>query len=83
MLSLSILGLVVFIILKSRKLRLFTGHLFSNTVKIILFISDTQYYVPIKLYRMAESMQLFKIMGTLTPENGKIKEIYMLHSWYH
>ena len=34
MLSLSILGLVIFIFLKSRKLKLFGGHLFSNPVKI-------------------------------------------------
>ena len=33
MLCLSILGLVIFVILKSRKLKLFRGHLFSNAVK--------------------------------------------------
>ena len=62
MLSLSIVGLVIFIILKSRKLRLLTGHLFSNTVKIMLFMWDTQYYIPIKLCRMAGSIHLFKII---------------------
>ena len=41
MLSLSIISLVIFIILKSRKLKLFTEYLFSNTVKIMLFISYT------------------------------------------
>ena len=69
MLSLSIFGLVIFIILKSRKLKLFTGHLFLNTVKIMLFISDTQHYVPIKLCRVAGSIHLFKITVMLTPEN--------------
>ena len=39
----------------------------------MLFISDTQYSVPIKLYRMAGSIHLFKILGMLTPENGKLK----------
>ena len=73
MLGLSILGLVIFIILKSRKLRLFRGYLFSNTVKIMLFILDTQYYVLIKLFRTAGSIHLFKITGTLTPENVKLK----------
>ena len=71
MFSLSIESLVIFVILKSRKLKLFTGHLFSITVKIMLFISDTQYYVPIKLCRTAGSIHLFKIMGSLTPENVK------------
>ena len=62
MLSLSILGIVFFIILKSRNL--FRGHLFSNAVKIILFISDVQYYV---LCRYAGSIHLFKITGISTP----------------
>ena len=31
------------------------------------------YYVPIKLCRMAGSIHLFKITGTLTAENVKIK----------
>ena len=42
MLSLSTLGLVIFVILKSRKLKLIRGHPVSNAGKIILFISDTQ-----------------------------------------
>ena len=58
----------IFVILKAEKLRLFRGHLFSNAVKIMLFISNTQYYVPIKLCRMAGSIHLFKNMGMLTPE---------------
>ena len=42
----------------------------------MLSISDTQYYVSIKLCRTAGSIHLFKITGTLTPENVKLKEIY-------
>ena len=67
MLCLSILGLVIFIILKSRKQKLFIGQL-----KTMLFISDTQYYVPIQLCRIAGS--IFKITGILTPENVKLKK---------
>ena len=40
----------------------------------MLFISDTQYYVHIKLCRMAGSIHLFKITGKLTPENVKLKK---------
>ena len=47
MLSIFILGIVIFIILKVRNLKLFRGHLFSNAVKVMLFISDAQYYVHI------------------------------------
>ena len=55
MLIISLLGKVVFIILNVRKLKLFTGYLFSNGVKIMLFISDIQYYVPVKFCRTAGS----------------------------
>ena len=78
MLSLSILGLVLFVILKSRKLKLFREYLFSNAVKIMLFISDAQYYVLIKLCRTAGSIHLFKIMGMLTPENVNLKQNVIL-----
>ena len=63
MLSQSILGIVVFIIINDRKLRLFRGHLFSNAIKIVLFISDAQYYMPVKLCRTAGSIHLFNITG--------------------
>ena len=36
LLSLSILGISIFLIIKASKLKLFRGHLFSNAVKIIL-----------------------------------------------
>ena len=72
-LSVSIFGLVIFVILKSRNLKLCLGYLFSNAVKIMLFISDAQYYVPKKLCRTAGTIHLFKIMGTLTPENIKLQ----------
>ena len=68
MLSLSILGIVIFVIIKLKNLKLLRGHLFSNAVNIMLFILDAKYYVPIKLCRTAGSIHLFKITGTLTPE---------------
>ena len=73
MLTLSILEIVIFIILNSRKLKLFKGHLFSNAVKIMLFISDVQCYLPVKLCRTAGSIHLFQITGKLTPEYVKLK----------
>ena len=72
-LSISILGLVSFAVLHTRKLKLCRTHLFSNAVKIMLFISDVQFYVPIKLCKTAESIHLFKITGMLKPENVKLK----------
>ena len=40
-------------------------HLFSNAVKIMLFISDTQYYVPVQMCRTAGGIHLFKNIETL------------------
>ena len=73
MLGLSLLGLVLFVILLTQKHKLCRGHLFYNAVKIKLFISDTQYYVPIKLCRMAGNIDLFRITEILTPEHLKLK----------
>ena len=67
------LGLALFVILKSQRLKLCRGHLFSNAIKIMLFIMDAQCHVPSKLCRMAGSIHLFKITGTLTLENVKLK----------
>ena len=47
MLCISLLGIIGFVIFNAIKLKLFKGHLFSNTVKLILFITDAKYYVPL------------------------------------
>ena len=83
MLSLSILGIGIFIILKARKLKLFRRHLFSNAVKIMLFISNAQYYVPVKFCRTMGSIHLFKIIGILTPEHIKVKGNILWNVIYH
>ena len=70
-LALTILGLVMVAILHYRKSKLCRGCLFSNAVKIIIFISDVQYYVPIKLCKTTGNIHLFKIIGTFKPENIK------------
>ena len=72
-LSISIFGLVIFADLHSRKLKLCRGCLLSNGVKIMLFISDVQYYIPIKLCKTAGRIHLFKTTGMLKPENVKLK----------
>ena len=71
-LVLMILGLVMVEILHYRKSKLCRGCIFSNTVKIMIFIPDVQYYVPIKLCKTTGSIHLFKITGMLKPENIKL-----------
>ena len=46
--------------------------MFSNAMKIMIFISNVRYYVPIKLCKTAGSIHLFKITGMLNSENVKI-----------
>ena len=64
-------------ILNYRKSKLCRGWVFSNTVIIMIFISDVQYYVPIQLCKTAGSIHLFKIIGTLKPENIKLNQNYI------
>ena len=70
-------GLVIFTILQVRRIKLCRGQLFSNAVKIMLFILDVQYYVPIKLCKTTGSIHLFKITGILTPDKVKLKKHYI------
>ena len=57
-----------------RKSSLFKGCLFSNNTKVLLFVSNTHLYIPIKLCRVAGSIHLFRIRGKLTLENVKLKK---------
>ena len=64
-------------ILHYRKSKLCRGHMFSNAVKIMIFISDVQNYIPIKLCKTSGSIHLFKITGTLKLENIKLNKNYI------
>ena len=59
---------------KIRISRLFKGHLFSNNTKILLFVSNTHFYIPIKLCSVTRSIHLSRIRGRLNPENVKLKK---------
>ena len=76
-LTVTIFGLLMFAVLHSRKLELCRGWLFSNVVKIMLFILDVQYYAPIKQCKTAGSIYLFKITGTIKPKNVKLRWNYI------
>ena len=53
------------------------GYRFSNVVKIVLFISDVQHYIPIKLCKTSGSPRLFKIKGTLKSEDIRLNKKYL------
>ena len=66
-------GITCLVMNRIRKSCLFKGCLFSNMTKIMLFMSNTTNYVPIKFYRIAGSIHLFKIRGRLSIENVRFK----------
>ena len=55
------LGIVTLMALaKLRKSRIFKGRLFSNTIKIKLFVADNHCYITLHLNTLAGSVHLFK-----------------------
>ena len=75
--ALTLLSMAIVILLHYRKSKFCRGHRFSNIVKIVLFISDVQHYMPIKLCKTSGSLHLFKITGTLTSEDKKLNRNYL------
>ena len=68
------LGMLYLVTNKIKKSILFKGSLFSNMTEVMFFISNTRSYVPIELCRIAGSIHLFRIRGSLTPENVRFKK---------
>ena len=72
-----IINLVIVTIMafvKLRKSRIFKGKLFSNTIKVKLFVVDNHCYIPLHLNKLAGSVHLFKLHGILTKENLILKK---------
>ena len=59
---------------KLRKSRIFKGKLFSNTIKVKLFVVDNHCYIPLHLNKLAGSVYLFKLYCILTKENLVLKK---------
>ena len=70
--ALTILSMASVIFLHFRKSKLCRGYRFSNIMKIVLFISDVQNYIPIKLCKTSGSIHLFGIQGTSKPGDIKL-----------
>ena len=75
--ALTLLSMVIVILLHYRKSKFCRGYRFSNIVKIVLFISDVQHYIPIKLCKTSGSPHLFKITGTLKLEDIRLNKNYL------
>ena len=75
--ALTLLIMAIVILLHYRKSKFCRGHKFSNIVKIVLFISDLQHDIPIRLCKTSGSLHLFKITGTLTSEDIRLNKNYL------
>ena len=75
--ALTLLSMVIVILLHYRRSKFCRGYRFSNVVKIVLFISDVQHYIPIKLCKTSGSPHLFKITGTLNSEDITLNKNYL------
>ena len=75
--SITMISLIIFAILQLRRIKLCRGQLFLNIVKIMLFISDVQYYIPVKLCKTAGSIHLFKITGKIMTDKVKLNKCYI------
>ena len=68
-LSLILLCVLFLTIERLYKMPIFRKYRYSNTIKIMLFISDIKSYVPIKLCKTSGSIHLFKLTGSINKEN--------------
>ena len=68
-LSLILLCVLFLTIEKLYRMPIFRKYRYSNTIKIMLFISDIKLYVPIKLCKTSGIIHLFKLTGNIKKEN--------------
>ena len=74
---LTVLSMIIVMFLHYRRSRLCRGYIFSNAFTIMLFISDVQNYIPIKLCKTSGSIHLLKIKGTLKFKDIKLNRNYL------
>ena len=68
------LSLILFCVLfltieRLYRMPMFRKYQYSNTIKIMLFISDIKSYIPLKLCKTSGSIHLFKLNGSITKDN--------------
>ena len=71
-LSIILLCVLFLTIEKLYRMPIFRKYRYSNTIKIMLFISDIKSYVPLKLCKTSGSIHLFKLTGSMNKENIKL-----------
>ena len=69
LLVLILLGIIFFVIEKVYRMPIFRKYQYLNIIKAMIFISNIESYIPIKLCKVTGSIQLFKLVGRLQKED--------------
>ena len=75
--TLTLLSMMIVVLLYCRRSKFCRRYRFSNIVKIVLFISDVQHYIPVKLTKTSGSPHLLKFTGTLNSDDIKLSKNYL------
>ena len=75
--GITLLSMIIVVLLHYRKSKFCRGYRFPNIVKIVLFISDVQHYIPVKFTKTSGSPHLFQFTGTLSSEDIKLNKNYL------
>ena len=65
---------ILLVLAKLKKSKVFQGHIFTNMVKIKLFLANTQSYMPLELSSAVGNVHLFKLSGALTIEKFTLRK---------
>ena len=68
-LSFILLCVLFLTIEKLYRMPIFRKYHYSNTIKMMIYLSDIKSYVPIKLCKTSGSIHLFKLTGSINKEN--------------
>ena len=74
LIMLNLILTILVVLAKLKKSKVFQGHVFTNMVKIKLFLANTQSYVPLSLNSVAGNVHLFKLAGALTVEKFTLRK---------
>ena len=74
LIMLNLILTILLVLAKLKKSKVFQGHIFTNMVKIKLFLANTQSYMPLELSSAVGNVHLFKLSGALTIEKFTLRK---------
>ena len=68
-----LLLLILFLIMKAKKVRVCKGYLYSNVSYQMLSVSYIYRYFPLQISNLSGDIRLFKLIGTLSPNSVELR----------